>query len=62
MTQNEINRAVALATGESTREIRHLGFSLADGGISDSDSEYWERPPAIVDWDAVDSQRPRLFP
>ena len=37
MTQMEINRAVALATGESAREIRRLGFSLAETVEQDFD-------------------------
>ena len=30
MTASQINRAVSRATGESVREIRHLGFQMAD--------------------------------
>ena len=62
MTQMEINRAVALATGESAREIRRRGFSLATSFDKDIDPEPWDRPPSVVDWDALDRQRPGLFP
>ena len=62
MTQKDINRAVALATGESAREIRRLGFSMADDLEKDFDNEPWDRPPSVVDWDALDRQRPGLFP
>jgi hypothetical protein len=30
MTQNQLNRAVARATGENIGTIHHLGFSIAD--------------------------------
>ena len=30
MTQRELDREVANATGETVSEIRHLGFSIAD--------------------------------
>lgn len=62
MTQAEINRAVAFATGESPREISHLGFSLADCVAVDFDPEPCDRPPAVMDWDEYDGQRPALFP
>lgn len=62
MTQMEINRAVALATGESAGEIRRLGFSLAESAEEDLDPELCDRPRSMVDWDAVDRQRPGLFP
>jgi len=52
MTQRELNRAVARATGESVSEIEHMGFSelssLDDMGDRDE--------PAILDWDALEAQ------
>jgi hypothetical protein len=62
MTQCEIDRAVASVTGESPREISHLGFSLADCLERDFDPEPWERPPAVMNWDEFDALRPALFP
>lgn len=50
MTQCDLNRAVARATGETVREIERLGFSemTAPGsGIDRTD-------PAVLDWDALD--------
>jgi hypothetical protein len=50
MTQAELNRAVARATGESISEIARRGFSplepLAD-----------ERAPLVVDWDETQAER-----
>ena len=62
MTQKDLNRAVATATGESLREIRRRGFSLADPGDFEFDSEPCVSLPQIVDWDQLDAQRPALFP
>lgn len=57
MTQNEINRAVREATGESIREIQRRGFSLVDLDEVVFDPEPLDRPPLVVDWDEVDYQR-----
>jgi hypothetical protein len=39
MTQTELDRHVAGATGESLREIRRRGFSIADPVETDFDPE-----------------------
>jgi hypothetical protein len=55
MTQSELNRAVARATGESLATIAHLGFvPLTSGPV--------EREPLVVDWDELDSQRVGYLP
>ena len=55
MTQAQLNRAVARATGESSRMIGRLGFSpLTVGPV--------EREPHVVDWDRLDARRIGLFP
>ena len=53
MTQAEIDRAVAHATGESVSTIRRLGFLLAGpgGDLTDPDSE--EHGPYVIDWDQL---------
>jgi hypothetical protein len=62
MTQNELNRAVARATGESVRTIAELGFCLADPeamehdpgprhGIGDDPED------KILDWDELEAGR-----
>jgi hypothetical protein len=50
MTQLELNRAVARATGESWQTIADRGFSLIDVSepVTDADFE-----ALTVDWDAV---------
>jgi hypothetical protein len=60
LTQHEINRAVAQATGESVAEIEHLGFSLADPDDIAFDPEPGEGQ--YVDWDALDAERYALSP
>ena len=57
MTQSQINRAVALATGESARTIAELGFSLADPDVVDHDPEPSDIEDLIVDWDQLDRLR-----
>ena len=55
MTQAELNRAVAAATGESVRTIAEMGFvPLAAVPI--------EREPLVVDWDALDARRVGVLP
>ena len=61
MTQLQIDIAVSRATGETVREIRHLGFSLANPPEVFYDPEPFRRP-LVVDWDELDSRRPSLFP
>ena len=57
MTQNQLNRLVADATGEDLEAIRQLGFSLADPFDIDFDPEPNDLPPQVVDWDDLDEQR-----
>ena len=53
MTQNQLDRFVAEATGENLGEIQRLGFNLADPDIVNFDPEPY-LPPQIIDWDEVD--------
>jgi hypothetical protein len=62
MTRQELEAAVALATGESLGEIRRRGFGLVTSARIDFDPEPYDRPPQIVNWDEVDAGRIRLFP
>ncbi len=50
MTQAELDRHVAGATGETLREIRRRGFSLADPVETDFDPEP-SGPVGVIDWD-----------
>jgi hypothetical protein len=57
MTQSEINRAVARATGESLSTIAQRGFSLEEPlGL-----DYDELPsvPNVIDWDELHEERLR---
>ena len=62
MTQAELNRAVAQATGEPVSTVAQMGFSVADPFHVAFDPEALDRPPHVVDWDEVDAQRCALFP
>jgi len=54
MTQAELNRAVAAATGETVRTVAEMGFvPLTEGPV--------EREPLTADWDEVDEDRVALF-
>ena len=57
MTQSELNRAVATATGETVFTIAELGFSIADPDAVDYDPEPSDVEDLIVDWDALDARR-----
>ncbi|WP_278471809.1 hypothetical protein [Gimesia maris] len=56
MKQSDLNRAVALATGETIDTVKRLGFLLAEPHESvDPDSE--TLGPQVIDWDELDNQR-----
>jgi len=59
MTQRDLNRAVARATGESPCVISRLGFGIADPPTVDFDPEPYDRRATQdkhLDWDEfVDS-------
>ena len=50
MTQAELNRQVARATGESIDTIAHMGFVILTSGP-------FEREPLTVDWDQLDADQ-----
>jgi hypothetical protein len=55
MTQAQLDRAVARATGEALRTISSMGFvPLANTPV--------EHEPQIVDWDELDARRYSYFP
>ena len=57
MTQQQLDRAVAAATGESLATIRRHGFSLVTPlSVFDPDAPEMAQPQ-IVDWDRVESER-----
>ena len=56
MTPQELNRAVAKATGESVAEIRRRGFGIADPIEANFDPEP-DFPGRTIDWDDLDLSR-----
>ena len=59
MSPTELERAVATATGETRREIRRRGFQLV---LPELDLAADGDDGAVVDWDALEAERPALFP
>ena len=57
MNQNDLNRSLSRATGESVRTIKRLGFSLFDPGANDTDANSIDLPPQVVDWDELERDR-----
>jgi hypothetical protein len=57
MTQQELDREVAHATGESLSTICRMGFTPLTHGPVEID-----RQPQVVDWDRLDANRYSLFP
>lgn len=57
MTQQDLDQAVAAATGEDVRAIRQRGFSLANPLKVNFDPEPDLRPPQSVDWDLLQLQQ-----
>jgi hypothetical protein len=53
MTQAQMERELARATGESLSTIRSRGFSIIEPP---------ELEPLIVDWDLLDAKRVAVFP
>jgi len=51
MQQNDLNRAVSRATGETVTTVKQLGFIL------DHPGDRLEEPPHAIDWDHLDQQR-----
>ena len=59
MTQAQLNRAVAEATGESVETIRRHGFSIFQPlKIFDPDQDDLAMPQ-MADWDEIESDRYR---
>ncbi len=52
MTQADLNRAVAEATGETISEIKHRGFQPLD-----LDPDLPDPEDLIIDWDELEQRR-----
>jgi len=57
MSQNDLNREVAIATGESISSIKRLGFMIADPSVPIEDPFDPNLGGRVVDWDAYDLLR-----
>ena len=57
MRQSRINRMVARATGEDLREIRRMGFTIADPARVGYDPEPKQRRFRTLDWGVVRRER-----
>ena len=57
MTQAELYREIAQATGESLRTVAEMGFVPLTRGPIERD-----RDPLVVDWDDLDASREMLHP
>ena len=60
MTQKDLDRAIARATGESLRMIKRFGFSAFDPALPLADSDSSEQEPRVVDWDILERERMAL--
>ncbi|QDT93578.1 hypothetical protein [Gimesia algae] len=56
MKQVDLNRAVALATGESISTVKRLGFLLAEPD-EHIDPAAEESGPYVIDWDELETNR-----
>lgn len=61
MTQRELNRAIAQATGESVSTIERIGFLLSCPETSFDDPSDESLGPSVLDWDAFDPVPPGLL-
>lgn len=59
MTQNDLNRQVARATGETIATVKHLGFVLDEPPPSSLGTD--PDGPQVIDWDALDVQRSQSY-
>jgi hypothetical protein len=59
MTQAELEEAVAQATGESLRTVRHRGFSLFTPLRVFDPDDASQADPQVIDWDDLQAQRTR---
>ena len=62
MTQRQLERAVAAATGETVREIRRRGFGQIELVKLDVEDGLADESLRFADWDAIDESRHRIFP
>lgn len=54
MNQNDLNRAVARATGETVSTIKRIGFLIADPSRPIADPDTHDLGGRVIDWDDFD--------
>lgn len=57
MTQHQLDREIARATGESVATIQRLGFFLDEPHHDLSDPTHEDLGPHVIDWDALEQAR-----
>jgi hypothetical protein len=62
MTQHQLNRAVARATGDSLATVARMGFGLVDPAAEQDNCEPADFGPNYVDWDERQKQRLSYLP
>jgi hypothetical protein len=62
MRQNQLNREVARATGETVSTVKRLGFLLDEPVSYRQDASSGDLGPQTIDWDEFDLQRSQPFP
>lgn len=55
MPQSLLEEMIAEATGDDLRDIRRLGFQIADPELVTFDPEPIQFGPNVLDWDALES-------
>jgi hypothetical protein len=62
MTQRQLNRAIARATGDSLKTITRMGFSVVDPFVAPDNDRPTAFGPNVVDWDQQDAERMSYMP
>ena len=62
MRQNQLNREVARATGETVATIKRLGFLLDEPSSDPQGASSDDLGPQTIDWDDFDLERSQPFP
>ena len=57
MTQRQLNREIARATGESVETIQRIGFFLDEPHLDLSDPASEDLGPYVIDWDSLEQAR-----
>jgi hypothetical protein len=53
VTQNDLNRAISRATGETVSTIRRIGFLIEEPHVDVADADDPALGPHVLDWDVL---------